>query len=403
MTEKKHKTAVWLKALNKRFLSHTLTIVVAIAMAVTVSCERKPLYLLDSGNAEVTVSVYDIQMKLLWGINWEAEWQYDWDTVAWGPIGYEEPSYVLATLDRYDSVQMKRTDIATQHFPKEGGRVSLKAGNWYDMLFYNTGTDWILFDQASDLSYYSAFTRTNSQPSYLRGLPRAYPSYNPPADSFFGVNIERLWVSSDPDDYEKTIQPDGSVLYLYKINASLMPYTFIFLHQVFLLNNWDEAGQKITGCHGISTAGCAAGTNMMNRMTSTTEVLLSNDDVKPIQAHKTLVLPNQTVREGDVLAMKLWSWGVPGINPIAHIGDTLRECNSQYIGLSFRLRNGVTYNVTRDITPQMMAHPTGGVITTVFDCSTIPDSIINKKNDSGGGFSADVEEWQNEQQAEIEI
>ena len=390
-------------ALNKRFLSHATVVAVAITLAATVSCERKPLYLLDSGNAEVTVSVYDIELRLLWGVDWKAEWQYDWDTLEYGPLGYEEPENILATIDRYDSVNNKRLDIATQHFAKAGGRVSLKAGNWYDMLFYNTGTDWILFDQAADLSYYTAFTRTNSYPSYLRGLTGTYPSYNPPSDSFFGVNVERLWVSADPDDYEKTIQPDGSILYLYKINAELLPYTFIFLHQVIILNNWDEAGQKITGCYGISTAGCAAATNLMTRMTSSTEVTLSTDDIKPMQTHRTLTLPNGTVREGDILATRLFSWGVTGINPIAHIGDTLKSCNSQYIGIGFRLRNGITYNVTRDITPQMMAHPTGGVITTVFDCSVIPDTILNRKTDSGGGFNAEVEEWQNEHQAEIEI
>ena len=71
--------------------------------------------------------------------------------------------------------------------------------------------------------------------------------------------------------------------------------------------------------------------------------------------------------------------------------------------MGFTLQNGCGYTVTLDITKEMHAKPTGGVITVYVDASQIPDDIINQKPHSGGGFNASVDDWTNEINAEITI
>ena len=61
-------------------------------------CERKDLYLAQRGTIDVNVSVYDIDLDLLWGLEWKTQWQYLWDESLYGPIGYTEPTGVRANV-----------------------------------------------------------------------------------------------------------------------------------------------------------------------------------------------------------------------------------------------------------------------------------------------------------------
>ena len=67
-------------------------------MTAFTGCERKPLYLAQRGTLYVDVSVYNIQLDLLWGVDWKTEWQYMWDESLHGPLGYSEPSGVRANV-----------------------------------------------------------------------------------------------------------------------------------------------------------------------------------------------------------------------------------------------------------------------------------------------------------------
>ena len=61
------------------------------------SCQRKPLYLAQRGTLDINVSVYDIQLELLWGVSWKTDWQYLWDESLYGYIGYTEPMCIPST------------------------------------------------------------------------------------------------------------------------------------------------------------------------------------------------------------------------------------------------------------------------------------------------------------------
>lgn len=383
-----------------------LPLAAAIFLLTTVisSCERKSLYLRASLPADVKISVYDIQLDMLWGFEWQTEWQYEWDSVKYGPIGYHIPDWVRATIYNRDYEADKRVSSFTRNFDKNGGRVSLTTASWYDMLFYNSGTEYILFNPAVDYSKYYASTRPSSAANYSRAFSRQLPDYNQP-DELLGVFLDKMYVSDNPNDYEVIVEEDGTVVYLYKVEAKMRPYTFIYLMQVMLLNNTDSVGRRIVGCEGMTVGGVSQGTELFTRFNSSEEGAISSEDIKPLQMDRYLTLPDGTKTKGDIFASRMLTWGLPNMAPLTNRAEaTIYSSNGNEVGVGLKLRNGASYNVTRDITEQMEEHPTGGVITVVIDSGEIPDSIFRPKpNPEGGGFNATVENWGNEFNAEIEI
>ena len=377
-----------------------LALVMTIFMTAFTGCERKPLYLAQRGTLNVDVSVYNIQLDLLWGVDWKTEWQYMWDESLHGPLGYSEPSGVRANVFSLTESN-ERFKYTTRNLPKSGGRVNLTTRQSYDMVFFNNDTEYILFysDDANDYLY--ATTRSNSKTAYTR----AYAHYNQP-DQLFGTFLHDLYVTDDPDAYTIHYDANGYPYYLYNITASLTPYTFIYLCQVMLLNNNDEEGKRIIDCNGISADGLAGGVDLFTRVTDSLNlVAITQEDVKPIQANRPLRLPDGTQTEGDIFAARIMTWGIPGIDPLEKImaRTEVQPQDSIEVGIGLTLRNGNVYSIQRNITELIKRKPAGGVITIVIDTAEIPDSIIGEKPKPGGGFDASVDNWDNEIEADIII
>lgn len=377
-----------------------LALVMMIFMTAFTGCERKPLYLAQRGTLNVDVSVYNIQLDLLWGVDWKTEWQYMWDESLHGPLGYSEPSGVRANVFSLTESN-ERFKYTTRNLPKSGGRVNLTTRQSYDMVFFNNDTEYILFysDDANDYLY--ATTRSNSKTAYTR----AYAHYNQP-DQLFGTFLHDLYVTDDPDAYTIHYDANGYPYYLYNITASLTPYTFIYLCQVMLLNNNDEEGKRIIDCNGISADGLAGGVDLFTRVTDSLNlVAITQEDVKPIQANRPLRLPDGTQTEGDIFAARIMTWGIPGIDPLEKImaRTEVQPQDSIEVGIGLTLRNGNVYSIQRNITELIKRKPAGGVITIVIDTAEIPDSIIGEKPKPGGGFDASVDNWDNEIEADIII
>lgn len=377
-----------------------LALVMMIFMTAFTGCERKPLYLAQRGTLNVDVSVYNIQLDLLWGVDWKTEWQYMWDESLHGPLGYSEPSGVRANVFSLTESN-ERFKYTTRNLPKSGGRVNLTTRQSYDMVFFNNDTEYILFysDDANDYLY--ATTRSNSKTAYTR----AYAHYNQP-DQLFGTFLQDLYVTDDPDAYTIHYDANGYPYYLYNITASLTPYTFIYLCQVMLLNNNDEEGKRIIGCNGISADGLAGGVDLFTRVTDSLNlVAITQEDVKPIQTNRPLRLPDGTQTEGDIFAARIMTWGIPGIDPLEKImaRTVVQPQDSIEVGIGLTLRNGNVHSIQRNITELIKRKPAGGIITIVIDTAEIPDSIIGEKPKPGGGFDASVDNWENEIEADIII
>lgn len=374
--------------------------VAILLTGLTTGCERKDLYLAQRGTLNIDVSVYDIQLDLLWGLDWKTEWQYLWDESLYGPIGYTEPTGIRANVYTLDETN-QRFRYTTRNLPKTGGKVSLTTRQSYDMVFYNNDTEYILFstDEAND--YFYATTRSNTKAAYTR----SYSHYNQP-DQLFGTYLHDLYVTDDPEAYEMSYDEEGIPYYVFEVNATLDPYTFIYLYQVMVLNNDDDAGKRITGCEGISVDGLAGGVDLFTRVTDSLNlVTITQEETMPMLTDRALRLPDGTETTGDIFAARIMTWGIPGIDPLAQ-NATRTEAQPQDsigAGIGLIMRNGTVYPIQRNITEQIKQRPAGGVITIVIDAAEIPDSIIGNKPKPGGGFDASVDNWKNEIEADITI
>lgn len=397
-----------------------IILVFAMVLLFGNSCERKELYL-RVDQTQISVEMYDVRLDLLWGIDWETEWQYTWNESAtdFGTIGYTKPELIKGTIYNVDRNTGKRFSSFFKIFDSNGGRVSLTAGSVYDMLFYNFGTEYTSFYQSDDYETYTASTRVSSQTSWVRtraesensekpDTAKTYVDYNQP-DELFGSLATNLAISEDPSTYEKEYDEYGNLTYIYKVDAALRPYSFVYLFQVVILNNntRDDKGNIVVGAQGMTVEGLAQGVDLFTRKTFNNSISVSTDDVKPLQNHDDVRLEDGTIVENaDILAARMLTWGLPGIVPIetTKAGTKAVELDPNFIGVGLTLRNGVTWQFTRDITDQMHEKPAGGVITIYFDVNDIPQEIIDQRPQTpGGGFNANVEDWANEVNAEVTI
>lgn len=374
-------------------------LVALLLTSLFTGCERKDLYLAQRGTLSIDVSVYDIQLDLLWGVDWQTKWQYRWDESLFGPIGYTEPTGVRANVYAINQIN-QRVKYTTRNLPKTGGQVSLTTNSTYDMVFYNNDTEYILF-ATDDSTYYYATTRGNSRAPYTR----SYDNYNQP-DQLFGSYLNDLYVTDDPDAYEIHENSDGSILYVFNVDATLDPYTYIYLCQVMILNNKDEMGLRIQGAEGLTISGLAGGVDLFTRTTDSTHIVaVTQDDIKPMQEDRRLTLPDGSTIVGDIFAARIMTWGVPGVDPLerSRTRVPILTKDSTNIAVGLKLRNGTVYSVEQNITEQIKQYPAGGVLTIVIDAAEIPDSIIGAKPKPGGGFDASVDDWENEIEADIII
>jgi hypothetical protein len=404
---------------NKRSTKIQIILGLAIIMMLGfTSCERKDLFL-RVDQTQISVEIYDIRLDLLWGIEWETEWQYSWNETAanFGVIGYTKPELIKGTIYNVDRYSGKRYSSFFKIFDSKGGRVSLTAGSTYDMMFYNFGTEYTSFYQSDDYETYTASTRMSSQSSWIRtraesetsempDTTKTYIDYNQP-DELFGTLVTDLEINEDPSAYEKEYDIDGNITYIYRVDAALRPYSFIYLYQVIILNNADEKGNRIIGAKGLTITGLSQGVEMFSRRTFNNTISISTDDVKPMQNHDNVRLKDgSTVDNADIMAARVLTWGLPGINPLENTkaGIKAAELDQNFIGIGLTLRNGYTYTITRDITEDMHQKPAGGVITIYIDGNSIPQEILDQKQQTtGGGFNASVEDWANEINAEVTI
>jgi len=390
----------------------------AIVLLTSSACERKELFL-RVDQIQISVEITDINLSMLWGVEWKTDWQYTWNETStkFGVMGYTKPELIKGTVYNIDSNTGKRYSSFFKIFGANGGRVSLTAGSTYDMLFYNFGTEYTSYYQSDDYYTYTASTRTSTQSSWVRtraensfsDMPdttKVYVDHNQP-DELFGTLETGLTINEDPTVYTKEYDEEGNITYVYKISASLRPYSFIYMIQVIILNNDDGKGDRITGTKGLTVTGLAQGVELFSRRTFDNTVSVSTDDIKPIQRHDTISFSDgRQYNDADIFAARILTWGLPGMSPLDNTKARERapEIDENYVGIGMTLRNGYTFTLTRNITDQMHDNPAGGVITIIFDANDIPQDVMDQKpNTNNGGFNASVENWANEVNAEVII
>ena len=328
-----------------------------IALTLFASCDENKdndLEVVDS--VRLSVSFKNPDLDLLWGENWKTEWQYDWDSsdTTYGTLGYSTPEIIKGTIYNLDANTGKRYNSFFKLFGLKDNSATLPAGGKYDMLLYNTDTENIIFQASDDFEKYTASTTIT--PFGFDSMGVAYKHLDEP-DELLGALVTGVDLSKPSTDS-------------MEIDVELNPYSIIYLIQVVILNNDDDQEMQAIGASGITITGLSQGVDLFTRKTFDKTILITTEDIKPLQNHANVRLEDGTVVENaDILAARMLTWGLPGINPMepTKYGSKAAVVNQNFIGIEVTLRNGIPYTVSYEITEQLRNKPAGGVLTVSVD------------------------------------
>lgn len=302
-------------------------------LTAIVSCDDKEPDNLIPGEPvdqiELTVAFNTASLEGLWGADWENKLQYDWDETdsTYGTLGYSEPENIKGTIYNIDTRTGERYSHFFKVFGLKDSTYSLYSAVKYDMLFYNFGTDSILFNQSEDYKTYTAQANNLGRTDELQGT--------------FMTGVEFAPYQSS------------------KLEVDLEPYTYIYLLQIIIKNNQDN---RITGADALTLTGLAKGTNLFTRTTFADTVSITTGDIKPLKNHSEVRLEDgTTVQQAGIMAARILTWGLP----------TTTAPNRNDLIITLTLQNGQTKTLTRDITTQLQQHPKGGIITVSLDAAEI--------------------------------
>ena len=401
----------------KRLRRHIAPIVFVMTIIATMlaGCYRKPLYLAQRGNMSIGTAAIELELDMLWGINWRDQLQYPWDDAIHGRLGYTEPQNVRTIIYRLDEAGARQSVPVDMHFDyhQKDKRVNLATNETYDLVIHSDGehvgvTSVIMLDYTNGHGYETNIAITNGGQKTVRSASRQDYEYNQP-DQIFGTLVSDRYVSDNPDDYIMMVDEDGTVSWVDTIQATLTPYTLIYVCQIIISNNRDMDGKPIIDhANKVTLTGMASSVDLNTRRTGTTLAAVSTDydDVKERLADRLLTLPDGTKDTADIMAARLQTWGLPGIVPIVEVtrGDGVEELDSTYVLIYPTLGNGLSIQpLYRNVTDQMKERPGGGVITLYIDATKeIPDSLIYLPT-ADGGFDATVKDWENKIEADLEI
>ncbi len=295
-------------------------------------------------------------------VNFQADWHLLWEyTHEWTNWQSEWHNYDFSM--EYDDLRPERgTGIRTQvytdghdnevsNIPPEGGIVRMTEGE-HQVLFYNNGTEYILFNDISLLANATATTRTRTRATYIGNSKspsiRAEETVNPP-DFLFATYI--------PSYTAQKVQVAPIE------NITLKPLVFRYLIRYHF-----KSGSEYIALARGALSGMAGNVYLNDGHTGEEPVTVLFDAEANMWGVEAVVN----------------TFGVPNFpNP-----DYTR---AEFFGLNLevRLRNGAMLNFDFDITEQILRQPRGGVID-VYDLE-IPDDIGNKEDQ--GSFGVNIDDW----------
>ena len=357
-----------------------------VALLVLGGCTIEPMLHLRKVAATKVVMQTTITTDILWQVNWQAQWDYTWNTTTYGPLGYTEPKGVrmhIYTLD--DAGEPKSHNV--YNFNGLEGQADVFVGI-HDLLFHNNDSEVLLFRSEDDLADVHAYTRVISS-GLKASLPvqtaaqKAAATKADPEEINENVTLmpDELFRLFDPahhitDNLEDYDFEDGK--YILRIKGNLQPATFIYLFQVRLLNNLE----RVAGSNGAALTGVADDVNLCTGETSTTAVSVPMD-----------VYLNAAA-DADLLGARCLTFGIPGCNPYDEASVAAAPAGKHWFVLNVAFKTGKYKNIRIDVTDQIRALPTGGVIPLEIDVADFPPEDTDPPVDEGGGFKPLIGDWE---------
>lgn len=323
----------------------------SLACLAALSCEHKELCYDHDMHTERVEFKFDLCFDCRWEYNAEGymDWATEWPNCSFG-IDYEalcpaEPDGVR--LHAYHNGEME----TQRNMTKSRSSVRLADEGYYDFLFYNNDTEYIVFDGLGTFNTAYATTRSFVRSSYrgnsLMTRSEEEVTVNPP-DMLYAAYMDSVYAT-------RSLRTDT-------LDVPLHPLVFTYLVRFEI----SKGAEHVAQAKG-ALAGMAQGVNLSNGRTTR--------DVA------TVLFDCNTIGDSYVQA-EVRSFGIPDYPNIRYTRST-----QQYgVSLEMRLKNGNFQQHDFDITDQMMLQPHGGVI--VIQGIEI-DETINEE----GGFQVGVDGW----------
>ena len=332
-------------------MKRLVRLLMLLLCGVLLSCEHKDLCYDHDMHTERVELKFNLDFDCQWEYNAEGymDWAAEWPNRAFG-VDYAalrptEPDGVR--LHAYHNGEME--DL--RNMTKSKSSVRLANEGYYDFLFYNNDTEYIVFDGLSSFNTAYATTRSLVRSSY-RGnslMTRAGEEFtvNPP-DMLYAAYIDSVYTT-------RSLRTDT-------LDVPLHPLVYTYLIRFEITKGAEHVAQAKG-----ALAGMAQGVNLSDGSTT--------KDVA------TVLFDCNTVADFGVQA-EVRSFGIPNYPNIRYTRST------EQFGLSIemRLKNGNFQQHDFDITDQMLMQPHGGVI--IITGIEI-DETINEE----GGFQIGVDGW----------
>ena len=344
-----------------------------------------PLHLRQTLDLEVALEL-DLDVDLIWQVDWETRWTFSWNADVLGELGYEAPASFRMHAYAWGADNQIRSEQVF-NFMGTSGSVKAVAGT-YDFLFYNNDSETLLFDTSFEGRDVYAYTRTissglqysspvksSSQKAADTKAEAEMKSADDPVvlqpDCLFSLYTPEQTVSDNPADYEYI---DGR--YVIRVGGTMKPANFIWLIQIRLLNN---NGRVLGSAGGCALTGLAAGVDLQTGISSTASVSIPTD-----------VRINRSV-DPDLMGARLVSFGIPGCNAYDPQSVAAAPTGNHFLVLSIAYSDGGYKNIHVDVTDQVRALPTGGVITLELDVNDFPPEEGHQGG--SGGFNPLLNDW----------
>ena len=367
-------------------LRHFITAFVA-ALVLSGCGIDPPLHLRKVASTKVVMQT-TITTDILWQVNWQAKWDYAWNTSVYGPLGYSEPKGIRMHIYTLDDVGEPKSHNV-YNFSGLQGQADVFVGI-HDLLFHNNDSEVLLFRSENDLADLYSYTRVISSGLKTSSLVQtvAQKMASTKADdeeieenvTFMPDELFRLYdhahvITDNLEDYDFE---DGK--YILRIKGDLVPASFIYLFQVRLLNN---AG-RVAGSNGAALTGVADAVNLRTGETTATSISVPMD-----------VYLNAT-SDPDLLGARCLTFGIPGCNPYDDASVAAAPAGKHWFVLNVVFKTGKYKNIRIDVTDQIRALPTGGVIPLEIDVGDFPPEDTDPPVTDDGGFKALIGDWNEE-------
>jgi hypothetical protein len=362
-----------------------------VALVLLGGCTIEPPLHLRKTVATRVVLQTRVSTDFMWQLNWQTEWDYVWQTDLYGPLGYTEPSRMRMHVYTIDD-EGGRKSHNVYNFNGMEGSADIFVG-YHDLLFHNNDSEVLIFDADDDLSDISAHARIISSglrtSTTVRTLEQKAmatkaneeeteieESVTFMPDELFTLYKPNYYISDNLDDYEYI---DGK--YVLRIQGELKPATFIWLFQIKFVNNYNRV---IGSMGGAALTGMSYGVNLTTGFTEETVVSV------PMDVHM-----NKS-ENPDLMGARVLSFGIPGCNPYDDASVAAAPQGKHWFVLNVNFSVGTYKNIRMDVTDQIRALPTGGVITLEVDVDDFPPEDTDPPVSGGGGFTPIMNEWDEE-------